>query len=288
MSSPAVSASTVPAPTVPHDEEVPTIQFTNVKELIRAVRRVSADFAVVQNVPPTEFENISLLERRPFRVRRYLVGTGVLFIAIPTRLHEVLHSGIYHIYLDQLGPRRKFIWNSIGATTYRERGHPGGDGGEGDSTGGPNPERRPGGTWPTLVVEAGVSEPLSELHQDMRWWFSVSNHQVKIVILAKFNYSRQQIIIERWEEEPRARPGATMTRLAAAFPSVALLQPVLRQSIIITKNEEVDPVSYNVVRGALIIPFRLLFLREPGPGEGDFIIDIPDLQYYAGEVWEYA
>jgi hypothetical protein len=33
-------------------------------------------------------------------------------------------------------------WKTKGATTYRAReGHPGGDGGEGDSTGGPIPDR---------------------------------------------------------------------------------------------------------------------------------------------------
>ena len=58
-----------------------------------------------------------------------------------------------------------------------------------------------GGGWPTLVIAAGHSEPLDELHNDMRWWFRTSNHDVKIVILAKFDDQQQYILLEKWEEE---------------------------------------------------------------------------------------
>ncbi|KAK0731888.1 hypothetical protein B0H67DRAFT_89794 [Lasiosphaeris hirsuta] len=151
--------------------------------------------------------------------------------------------------------------------TYRAQGHPGGDGGEGDLTGGPDPERAGIDDWPTLVIEAGDSESLGELHNDMRWWFRTSNHQVKIALLAKFDHSDRAIVLEKWEEEPRgSRPGATTTRHAPA------LQPTCRQNITISRNTTADPVSYNVTRGALVLGFRLLFLRDPGPGEGDFII----------------
>ncbi len=198
---------------------------------------------------------------------------------------EALHLGIYRRYDHQLGPTAIKIWESIGSTTYREQGHPGGDGGEGDSAGGPIPERETKDSWPTLVVEAGVSEPLGELHRDMQWWFSASDHQVKIVLLAKCERTRREIILEKWEEEPRARQGATTTRQAAALPTTALLQPTLRQSITITENAATDPTSYNVTRGALVLSFRLLFLRDPSPQEGDVVIDIPELEDYAKDVW---
>jgi len=173
------------------------------------------------------------------------------------------------------------MWGSIGTTTFRaQQGHPGGDGGEGDSTGGPIPERDIIGSWPTLVIEAGDSESLRELHNDMRWWFSTSEHQVKIVLLAKFERTRRALILEKWEEEPSmTRRGATTTRYAAT------LQPVLRQTITITEDSTTNPVSYNVARGALVLGFRLLFLRDPGPGEGDFIFSVQELQAYAERVW---
>ncbi|KAK3300239.1 uncharacterized protein B0H64DRAFT_380355 [Chaetomium fimeti] len=41
----------------------------------------------------------------------------------------------------------------------------------------------------------------------------------------------------------------------------------------------------NVTRGALVLRFNLLFLRAPGPGEGCFVSDVPDLENYAKLVW---
>jgi len=51
--------------------------------------------------------------------------------------------------------------------------------------------------WPTLVVEPGYSESLNHVRDDMRWWFSESKHDVKIVILAKFDHRRRCILLER-------------------------------------------------------------------------------------------
>jgi hypothetical protein len=162
----------------------------------------------------------------------------------------------------------------MGATTRRAQGHPGGDVGEGDSTGGPYQERGMKGAWPTLVVEAGVSEPLAGLRNQMSWWFSASDHHVKMVILAKFDYARHAITLEKWEEEP----GGTMTTHATT------LQPVLRQSITITQDTTTEPMSYNVT-GPLVFGFSPLFLRDPGPGEGDVVLSVEELNDYAEDVW---
>ncbi len=120
------------------------------------------------------------------------------------------------------------------------------------------------------MIEAGDSESLAGLRHDMRWWFSTSDHQVRIVLLAKFERTRCAIILEKWEEESSiARPG-----------HAAALQPVLRQAITITQ----DAISYNVARGALVLGFKLLFLRDPGPGEGDFVLSVRELEDYAKHV----
>ncbi len=228
-----------------------------------------------------------MIERRiaNFRVRRYLADSHILIITIPTRLHEGLHIYLYDIYLDKvkmMGLRRS--WGHIGSTTLRSLGHPRGDGGESDSSGGPWPERRFGNSWPTLVIEVGISESLGELHRDMQWWFSASQHQVKIVLLAKFDHRQHAILLERWEEEePPTRPGATTTRRATALQT---LRPVLRQQINITEDAATSPVSYHVTRGDLVLPFHLLFLRAPGPQESDIIINIQDLEEYAEIIWD--
>ena len=110
-----------------------------------------------------------------------------------------------------------------------------------------------------------VSEPLGELHDDMRWWFSASNHHVQIVLLAKFDENRGALTLEKWEEDAGG-------------------QPALRQNIIITQDTTTDPASYNVAGGELVSGFRLLFIRGPRPGEGDFDLS-QELKSCAERVW---
>lgn len=112
----------------------------------------------------------------------------------------------------------------------------------------------------------------------MRWWFSASNHEVKIVVLAKLELSQRLIILEKYQEVP------------AAQQTGDTLQPRLDQTIRITQAagsiDAMDPLSYIVTRDALRLEFDLLFLRQPQPGEHDVIIGIQDLQLIASKVWE--
>lgn len=189
-----------------------------------------------------------------------------MIIVIPSGLHEALHLQLYRRYEHKLARNgQEESWRAIGSTTFRPQGHPGGDGGEGDSSGGPKPARNYKDAWPTLVIEAGDSESLGALQDDMRWWFSASDHQVNIVLLTKFDRPNQRIIIERWEEDLQTRKGATTIRQSAANP---VFTPMLQQSITITQNTATNPVSYHITRGALVLSFRLLFLRNPGHKRG--------------------
>ncbi|KAK0651301.1 hypothetical protein B0T16DRAFT_403580 [Cercophora newfieldiana] len=77
----------------------------------------------------------------------------------------------------------------------------------------------------------------------------------------------------------------TRGRAAAISQQNGVLNPVKRQSITITRDETTNPVSFNVTRGPLVLGFRLLFLRPPGPQERDFVLSIQDLQLYAENVW---
>ncbi|KAI0449763.1 hypothetical protein F5B21DRAFT_31947 [Xylaria acuta] len=285
----SLSLSTLPT-TVASDKRAsqgePTIRFTNVKELLQAINRVSGDCLVVTDVLPADFDEINRQERRLFRLRRYYADTGVLIITIPGDLHEALHLQLYRRYDHKLVRNgQEESWRPIGSTTFRPQGHPRGDSGEGDSSGGPKPARNYKGAWPTLVIEAGDSESLGALQDDMRWWFSASDHQVNTVLLTKFDHPNQRIIIERWEEELQTREGPTITRQSAANH---VFTPMLQQSITITQDTATNPVSYHVTRGALVLSFRLLFLRNPGPQEGDFVISIAELQAYARDVWVFV
>ena len=167
------------------------------------------------------------------------------------------------------------VWYSMGTTTYRTQGHPNRDGGEGDSSGGPI--ERQGPLWPTLVIEAGYSQTLVGLRRDMRWWFSASNHQVKIVLLAKLDSNHGQIIIEKWQEVPSGpRQGATTTRAAARLATT--LEPRRSQLITISRGSN---TAHSVSRGPLRLEFALLFLRAPGQGEGDIVLPVDVLQLLA-------
>jgi len=281
----------------------PTIRFESVEKLYQAIDNVPGDLLAVTGTSPfglssddiltqslgvssTDFDEIDISRQcahpcRKFRLRRYNADTRMLIITIPTSVHEALHAALYNTLIIQFAQSGLHgIWLDKRSTTYRSPGHPRGhDGGEGDSTGGPIPERI-GTSWPTLVIEAGYSETLHELRNDMRWWFSASDHQVKIVILAKSDHTQRAILLEKWEEAPsHPRPGATTTRHAAA------LQPMMRQSITITENATTDPATYLVTRGPLVLSFRLLFLRDPDPLQGDVVVDVEKLEDYARRVW---
>ncbi|KAI0835336.1 hypothetical protein F5Y06DRAFT_276684 [Hypoxylon sp. FL0890] len=278
-SSTARPPSTVPTSvTSEHNNEDPTVKFTNTQDLFQVIDSISGDFLIVTDVSPSNFARIEeqrTIRRRKVRWRRYHAESRILIITIPTRVHEFLHSVLYEKFRDHVSSDD---WATIAGTTFYTS-RPGGGCGEGDSTGGPIPQRDGRDKWPTLVIEAGYSESLNQLHMDMQWWFTASNHDVKIVMLAKFDRRQRRIILEKWEEEAATRPGATTTRRAAA------LQPNLQQTITIHRNETTSPISYNVTRGALILEFRLLFLRDPGPQERDVVISVSVLQWYAARVW---
>ncbi len=81
--------------------------------------------------------------RRGYRFRRYHSEIRLLFITIPAEVHERLHTILFNKYRDEL-VRTNWgnSWIVKAATTFRPRGHPGGDGGEGDSAGGPRSRTR--------------------------------------------------------------------------------------------------------------------------------------------------
>ncbi|KAH6982346.1 hypothetical protein BKA56DRAFT_585730 [Ilyonectria sp. MPI-CAGE-AT-0026] len=262
--------------------ESPVIQFTTIQNLFDAINGTTGDILTVHNVSVQQFAEIEKARedrRRKFRFRRFSAATKILIIALPTRIHETLHACIWtdiSLAIYDMGLRR--AWLPTGATTFQAEQNPNEDIGEGDSTGCPSPARVKG--WPTLVIEAGDSATLPELREDVRWWFSTSDHQVKIVLLVKINYSARSIILEKWVEvAAQIRSGAANTRAAAQ------LKPTCSQAITITQNPG-NPASYNITGGALRAEFDLLFLRQPNPGEGDVILDVERLEAFAEKIWD--
>ncbi|KAH6640269.1 hypothetical protein F5144DRAFT_589785 [Chaetomium tenue] len=249
------------------DDDPGTVRFSNVHDLLNMIDRTTRDCLTITNISLDHFTDIKYARqehRRKFCFRFYDSNSRILILTIPTYIHEQLHLGLYTECFGQIHDMGlSKSWKSIGSGEFSVQVYSGRRGKEGDSTGGPKPERASKGAWPTLVIEAGYSETLANLRLDMQRWFSMSNHEVKIVLLAKFDGTN--IILEKWEEEDP--------------------EPVLRQSITITRNTATNPISYDVARGALVLSFRLLFLRDPGPGERDVVIGVQELGEYAENVW---
>ncbi|KAK3320622.1 hypothetical protein B0T19DRAFT_430071 [Cercophora scortea] len=271
-----------------------TVPFTNVRDLFDVIDCTTTDFLSVTDVSPSSLAEIEAereKKQRKFRFRRYDSSSRILLVTIPTEVHEELHVSIYQLYMQKIASMGlRDSWRTTASGRCQSQAHFGQSSKEGDSTGGPEPERGAPTFWPTLAIEAGASESLGELRHDMRWWFSASNHEVKVVVLAQFDPTRSAIVIERWEEEPaEVRSVATKPQSCAVLglPSITP-SPILRQSITITQNTATNPVSYNVAGGPLALPFRLLFLREPRLTESDVIISVENLESYAAKVWKRA
>ncbi|KAI8720430.1 hypothetical protein NCS52_00488300 [Fusarium sp. LHS14.1] len=259
----------------------PTIQFVAVPELFRKIDTTTGDALVVQNV--SEQDCIKIVdqrkkEKRHFRIKRYYSQSRILIITIPTRIHERLHLCLYgRIYSAVEAMGLGFDWGPDGSTTLRPTRGPNRDGGEGDTTAGP--ASRASSDWPTLVIEAGYTQSMDNLRNDMRWWFSASGHEVKIVLLIKTEANSGHIIIENWHEVPAAqRQGATTTRAAPT-----LLEPSRSQLITINRGSNSAPPT--VLSGPLRLDFELLFLRAAGQGEGDIVVSIANLQRMAQFIW---
>ena len=68
--------------------------------------------------------------------------------------------------------------------------------------------------------------------------------------------------------------------------SASQLEQTRHQLITISRNRG-TPISYTVISDVpLRLEFHLLFLRQPGPQEGDIVIDAAGLEFYASCVWD--
>ncbi len=119
----------------------------------------------------------------------YLADRDLLIITIPTRSHEVLHVGFQNLLIVSLALMGVDTqWIPLGATRLSR----GGGSGEGDSSGGPWDTRGGAESWPTLVIEAGVSQSGPSLRLKMRWWFAASEAQVSyIFVLHEFSSDKR-------------------------------------------------------------------------------------------------
>ena len=311
-----VAASAPTSASLPGTEQLPPVDlhFTSVPELLSYLETASdnphVDSVTVASVMPKYFTDIDqALQDRGRKVRLFFFAEEkLLIITIPNSPHERLHTGLNRALTDEINDMGcKYSWITNGATRYPPDLPPNSSAsrGEGDSSGGPSPERLGDGSWPTIVFEAGSSQSLESLRMKIRFWFARSNHDVKIVILAKAfpnDHAQKRILIEQWQEHlvsrSNARPGATTTRQSAVSGPATVLEPVCVQTINVvwavpgvtynnaSRAQKLDPQSFNVIRGPLRLEFARLFLRQPiGPREDDIVLSDYRLSWIASSVW---
>ncbi|KAL7784689.1 hypothetical protein V8C43DRAFT_325401 [Trichoderma afarasin] len=263
-------------------DSVPTIQFTNIEDLVREKHSQQGDALRVTNVSLADFNKIDEeYECNMIRISQYCESSQCMPVSIPTTAHEVLHLGLERtisIQIHQLGLDHD--WGLTGAVTCYSEGFRsgGGNGSAGSADSSMTPYRK--GSYrgfPTFMIEAGCSWSLADMRAKAKWWFQVSNHTVKTVLLAKLDESRLTIFLERWEERQQERVGDGEVEWVAAC----------RQTITISDTGS-KPPAYRVTGGELMLNLKLLLLESSLEEEEYVAMTMGDFQDYAGQVLEYA
>jgi len=274
------------------------IPYKSVRDLFhRAYEELEADCIVFKQVSSQDYGRIEKSRDRRempgFRLF-YLADHKLLMVTIPTGQHERIHSYLDDSVVDQLRGMNitRDEWIGSGSQTSHSK-RPGASGSvQGDSTR-MTESRVERNSWPTLVIEVGHALPLNGLRLKMRWWFLASSHEAKIVLLAKLYRHLRLIRVEKWRERPYHRTGATMTRAAAAPSAV---YPYLDQWVEIqmapgiteTDPARLNPASHVVASDGprpLRLEFDALLDCQQGPGQGDILFTVQDMQRLAVTAW---
>ena len=292
--------------------ETQQLRFTNVNELAGHVNTAmrdnrDLDFFVVTHVSAEDANRIyNERDRRGLGWRLAYKGRTArqLLVTVPTGRHEAAQVALNHEIMSAIETQAnmKGRWTPLGARRYKGRDEDEDSWREGDASGVPK-DPTVMYNWPTLVIECGYSQSLPSLRNAMQWWFAESGREVQIVLLIKLYPSTRTMLVEKYTEErpvPGARPGATMTRQAAA----AAFIPTLRQIITIKeipgtrRRPRLAPrqndftsnllgAEYDVDSDNLVLEFERLFLvhADANRGQRDIVIPPSELVSIADAVW---
>ncbi|OJD21487.1 hypothetical protein ACJ73_07169 [Blastomyces percursus] len=125
--------------------------------------------------------------------------------------------------------------------------------------------------WPTVAVEVGFSETREKLKSDAAYWLNQSSGDVLTMITIDIKRGSGNIYIILWK-----RPVVTNE-----YPNP---EPEVDQKIKIYRGK--GSQAANLTGDELRIPFRHMMLRDPRPGEGDFVITRDELLHdLADGIW---
>jgi hypothetical protein len=210
-------------------------------------------------------------------------GMSGLIKVIPSGQHEIITAHVVNCVNDVFNTmgipwQRNGEW--VGTTTYK----PTPAKGKQPDNGFVPPSRcatMANLGWPTLVIETGVSESLTQLRADAAKWFKDSSGDVRIVLVIAIRNNR--VDIEKWQLAPVGAPvpltrpyitslcnqRSNMPPLVPQRP--AIQQPYCAQEIVITRPPA-QGLPVTVTGAPLILPFHALYDRAPGRRERDIII----------------
>lgn len=217
--------------------------------------------------------------------------TGLIKPFPPSPLYERINSDFTMLLSEELAamgiPRDDRRWGL--ATFYQLcRGN---RGKQGDQAFLPLQRQRTGNQaddWPTLVLETGVSGSKPKLEEDTKWWFNNSKGRVRIVLVvavAKFN-----VVFEKWQLLLPDAPANATREYTMSLGEKALHMPPLVSQAAINQRcfcaQEVIVDRGCVVGGPMVLPFKALFDRDPGPSEVDVSITALDFQEITAKAFE--
>jgi hypothetical protein len=119
---------------------------------------------------------------------------------------------------------------------------------------------------PTVILEVAVSETQAKLRRDMNLWLDPTRGEAKVAISIKINRRSPMISIDKWTwDDINGR--------------------VLNYQHIEVSESDTDEVKFS--GGPLIIPFHLLFLRQPQEARESYVaIDQGSLQKIDKLEWD--
>ncbi|KAF2194373.1 hypothetical protein K469DRAFT_651654 [Zopfia rhizophila CBS 207.26] len=308
----ASPAETSPAETSPMEglQDVPIYQYTGVRDLQERVesqstqlqaRRSNQQYLVFRSVTKGHLDK---LDRKRASIGKHTrmshcTDTNLLIVKLmPSVEHEIAHLILADDLRDALAgmglPRRSLV--PLGGSKFSGPN----SSKEGDSAYKP-PSRNRKADWPTIVFESGLSETLTRLRHDARWWLTNSRGDVKIVIIISITPAQTMLRVEKWCHSPV--PDRPLTR---GHPSPMTPEPTKMQEITITPNPAapLNPIDqsdtaapatvpttapatapYDVTGAPLTLEFENLFLRAPVLPERDVIFTTADLSSWASYFW---
>lgn len=237
--------------------------------------RTTDQYLVFKPVTTDNCDKIDNKIGRHWRKTHCIDSDTLIVKLMPLLRHEFAHRSFGKLLDSQslamgISP---FEFADVGGTTYQ--GHSVKK--EADTAYKPSTYRPNTADWPTLILEAGVSQSLRQLRNSAKWWLSNSRGEVKIVLIFSIHEGSRTIQIEKWEARPAIGRATRSNQPPAQVPTQV-------QQIIIDPN--------NVAGAPLTLHFHLVFLRAINqnavPPEHDFTFAMQDLRNWANGFWSVA